>query len=110
LLPGITIEIAENGKEAIEKIKLEWFDLILMDVHMPEMNGLEAAKVIRTELAAPLNKIKIIALTASITKKEINSCYAAGIDDYLPKPFEQDELINKIAKLTFVVCNFFFYI
>ncbi|MGB3074972.1 MAG: tetratricopeptide repeat protein [Chitinophagales bacterium] len=100
LLPGITVEVAANGREAIEKLKSQHFDLVLMDVHMPEMNGLEAVHIIRETLPSPLNKIKIIALTASVTKAEITNCYEAGMDDYVPKPFEQEELVSKIAKLT----------
>ncbi len=98
-VPDMQIDIANNGSEAIEKIKTHKYDLVLMDVHMPEMNGLEAMGIIRS-LPGPLNHMKVIAMTASITKEEIENCYRAGMDDYIPKPFEQNELIEKIAKLT----------
>jgi hypothetical protein len=98
-VPGIQVDVAENGKEALEMIQRNHYDLVFMDVHMPEMNGLEAVRIIR-DLPPPLNHLKIVAMTASITKEEIENCYSAGMDDYVPKPFEQDELLEKIAKLT----------
>ncbi|MEO8086632.1 MAG: tetratricopeptide repeat protein [Bacteroidota bacterium] len=100
VIPGITVDVANNGKEAIEMIRHNKYDLVLMDVNMPEMNGLEATQSIRKDFPSPINKLKIIAMTASITKNEIDLCYQSGMDDYVPKPFEQDELIEKIAKLT----------
>jgi PAS domain S-box-containing protein len=86
---------AENGKEAIEILKNETFDLILMDLQMPIMGGLEATKIIRNILKA---SIPIIALTANAFKSEIDKCIEAGMNDYIIKPFEKNDLIKIIYK------------
>jgi PAS domain S-box-containing protein len=88
---------AENGFEALQILKRQNFDLILMDIQMPEMDGIEATKVIRTEfkLLTP-----IIALTANAFKKEIEKCKEAGMDDYVTKPFEESVLLQTIVKHT----------
>jgi CheY-like chemotaxis protein len=95
-----TIAIVENGVLAVEQFKTQTFDLILMDVQMPEMNGFEATKKIR-ELEKQEGKstsIPIIAMTASLLKTEIENCYGAGMDDYIPKPYTLEELIAPIYK------------
>jgi PAS domain S-box-containing protein len=88
---------AENGIEALELLKHKSFDIILMDIQMPEMDGIEATKIIRNEFK--LN-IPIIALTANAFKSEIENCKKAGMDDYVTKPFDEFLLIETIAKLT----------
>ncbi len=89
------IEIAENGYVAVEKIKNENYDLVLMDIQMPVMDGFEATKSIRAG-AYPKNQIPIIALTANATRKDIEECLASGMNDCLPKPFTPEDLYNKI--------------
>lgn len=86
---------AVNGLEALEILHRENFDIILMDIQMPEMDGIEATKIIREKLNL---KIPIIALTANAFKSEIEKCYQAGIDDYVTKPFEENILVEIIAK------------
>lgn len=88
---------AENGVEALELLKQNTYDVILMDIQMPEMDGLEATKIIRNEFK--LN-IPIIALTANAFKTEIENCKNAGMDDYVTKPFDEYLLIETIANLT----------
>lgn len=88
---------AENGVEALEILKRENFDIILMDIQMPEMDGIEATKVIRREFKL---KTPIIALTANAFKSEIEKCKKAGMDDYVTKPFDETNLIETIAKHT----------
>jgi PAS domain S-box-containing protein len=88
---------AENGLLALEILKKEKFDIILMDIQMPELDGIETTKLIRKELK--LN-IPIIALTANAFKTEINKCKKAGMNDYITKPFEEIILIETIAKHT----------
>jgi len=88
---------AENGIEALELLKRQSFDIILMDIQMPEMDGIEATKIIRNEYK--LNT-PIIALTANAFKSEIENCKNAGMDDYVTKPFDEFVLIETIAKLT----------
>jgi PAS domain S-box-containing protein len=88
-------DIAENGLVAIEKVKNNNYDIVLMDVQMPVMDGYEATKAIRL-MDAPVRDVPIVALTANATKKDIELCLASGMNDYLPKPFTPDDLQRKI--------------
>jgi PAS domain S-box-containing protein len=88
-------DIAENGLVAIEKVKNNHYDIILMDVQMPVMDGYEATKAIRL-MSPPMKDVPIVALTANATKKDVELCLAAGMNDYLPKPFTPDDLQRKI--------------
>lgn len=82
---GISVETASNGRECIESLQTSKFDLILMDVQMPEMGGIEATRIIRGDL----NKsIPIVALTAAAMKHDQDKCLAAGMNDYLTKPID----------------------
>ncbi len=91
---GHQVVIANNGKEAVEKYNSNQFDLILMDVQMPEMSGFEATRAIRKiENQSPGSKhIPILALTANAMKGDMEQCIASGMDAYLSKPFQQEEL------------------
>lgn len=93
----IKISEAVHGKEAIKLLEKEEFDLILMDIQMPELDGLETTKWIREQLKNP---IPIIALTANANSTEREKYFNSGMNDYLSKPFEEIDLINKIAKWT----------
>jgi signal transduction histidine kinase/CheY-like chemotaxis protein len=99
LIEGITIDVAFNGRIAVEKLQENNYDLILMDVQMPEMNGYEATQFIREEMPYPHNKIKIMAMTASATKPEIDKCFSVGMDSYISKPFDPEDLLKKITSL-----------
>ncbi len=97
---GCEVEIAENGKIALEKFRNKDYDIILMDIMMPEMDGLEATKIIRNEFSEPKKNIPILAMTAFIfTESDDNKYLEAGMDDYILKPFNPDKLKQKIAKL-----------
>lgn len=86
---------AENGLVALEILRKQNFDVILMDIQMPEMDGIEATKIIRNEfkLTTP-----IIALTANAFKAEIDKCREAGMNDYITKPFDESAMIETIAR------------
>ena len=87
------ITIANNGQEAVEYAQKETFDLILMDCHMPEMDGYKATKLIRShEQANPLPKNLIIALTAGGEEENHTQCLEVGMDDVLLKPINLDDL------------------
>lgn len=90
------VTLAENGKEAIEKLQNDAYDVVLMDSQMPVMGGLEATRIIRDELKL---KVPIIALTANALKGDRDSYLRLGMNDYLSKPFRDIELISKIGKL-----------
>lgn len=90
------VELAENGKEAVEKVQSDMYDVVLMDGQMPEMGGIEATGIIRKELRMD---IPIIALTANALKGDRNKYLEAGLDDYISKPFNEEDLINAIGKV-----------
>ncbi len=91
------IEIAENGKIGIEKLKKEHFDLILMDLHMPELDGYETCKIIRNELPDNIKNIPIIAVTGA-GENENEKCFNLGMNDYINKPYDPKILIKTIKK------------
>lgn len=95
--PGISVDVAANGKEGIEKIKSKNYDVVLMDIQMPVMDGFEAVQVIRNELPPPKNKTVIIAMTAGALKSEAERCLNAGMDDYIAKPFDPAMLMDKLS-------------
>ena len=91
---GFARDIAENGKIAIEKLKENDYDIILMDLQMPEMNGFEATEYIRNTMKS---KIPIIALTADVTTVDLAKCKAVGMNDYIAKPIDERLLFSKIV-------------
>ena len=93
---GFERDIAENGKIAIEKLKNNSYDIILMDLQMPEMNGFEATEYIRNTMKS---KIPIIALTADVTTVDLTKCKAIGMNDYVSKPVNEKLLYHKIISL-----------
>lgn len=99
-LDGVSIEIVNNGALAVQKFKEDSFDLILMDVQMPEMNGFEATQQIRAieQESEVHNSTPILAMTASLLKTEIEHCFNAGMNNYIPKPYTLQELIGPIFK------------
>lgn len=88
-------ETAENGLVAIEHLKNKSFDVVLMDVQMPVMDGYEATRAIRM-MEPPINNVPIVALTANATKIDIDRCLSAGMNDYLSKPFTPEDLYRKL--------------
>ena len=97
---GCSVEVAGNGCEALEATDRTRYDLILMDCQMPEMDGFEATRRIRArEAAAPgTPRLTIVALTAHVLESDRQSCLAAGMDDYLSKPFTRLQLERLLAR------------
>lgn len=93
---GFERDFAENGKEAIEKLKVNSYDIILMDIQMPIMGGLEATEYIRNKMNS---QIPIIALTADVTMEDLKKCKAIGMNDHVSKPIDEQLLYNKIVAL-----------
>ncbi len=91
---GHTVAVAENGKQAMAKFETDSFDLILMDVQMPEMDGFEATAAIRGKEKDRGTRIPIIAMTAHAMKGDRERCLAAGMDEYISKPIAVEELIK----------------
>ena len=95
---GYGVDLAQNGKEALDAALNKPYDLILMDVHMPEMDGIDATKAIHARL--PQNeRPKIVALTAGILQQDRESCLQAGMDLFLSKPFKVDDLVNVLIQV-----------
>ncbi len=95
---GMKVSIAENGLEAIKQLEKEPFDLILMDLQMPEMNGFEATQYIRANSNLPNYKTPIVAMTASAMVNEKSKCFDAGMNGYLSKPFQIDDLYSTLVE------------
>lgn len=95
-IPGITIELAGNGLEALSRLAEHKYDAVLMDVQMPEMDGIETTREIRNTLG--FNDIPIIAMTAHAMYGDREKCLAAGMNDYIPKPVDRERLLS-ILKL-----------
>jgi signal transduction histidine kinase/DNA-binding response OmpR family regulator len=96
LLSNIQITIAENGEVAIQKLKERQFDLILMDIQMPVMNGVDATRYIRTKMPDDKKDTKIIAMTANVLQEDVKRYLNAGMNAYISKPFQTEELLLKI--------------
>lgn len=92
---GFEFDVAFNGKIAIEKLQNNTYDIILMDLQMPEMNGFEATEYIRNTMNS---KIPIVALTADVTTVDLAKCRSVGMNDYLSKPVDDRLLYNKIVE------------
>ncbi|MBK5285713.1 MAG: response regulator [Bacteroidia bacterium] len=92
----INFRFAKNGNEAVALVKANYFDLILMDIQMPVMDGYEATRQIRNELSYSKASVPIVAMTAHATDTERIKCMNAGMNDYLSKPFRTEELQKKI--------------
>jgi CheY-like chemotaxis protein len=96
---GYTVAIAANGREALAAFDDHTFDLILMDVQMPEMNGYECTAVIREKEKNGSDRIPIVALTANAMTGDRERCLKAGMDGYLSKPLNKGELIEALQAL-----------
>ena len=96
---GVSVEVADNGRIAIQKLAANSYDLILIDVLMPEMDGYETAYHIRNEMNGTSSGIPILAMTASTSVKVHERIFASGINDYITKPFAPESLYTKIMKL-----------
>ena len=97
---GAVVTFANNGLECIEVLKKQSFDLILMDIQMPELDGIEATKIIIKEKLAP--NTPIVALTANVLKEDIESYLNVGMSAHLPKPFEPEQLCKIASTLLHV--------
>ena len=93
---GAMIDIADNGEIAINKLRLKKYDVVLMDVQMPVVNGLEATEIIRNYSEESIRNIPVIAMTANAIKGDSEKCIAAGMNDYITKPFKPLDLNHKI--------------
>jgi signal transduction histidine kinase/HPt (histidine-containing phosphotransfer) domain-containing protein len=95
LVGAVTMSVS-NGQEALERLAAEKFDLVLMDMQMPVMDGFETTRRIREK--AEFAGQRIIAMTGNVTPEDRNHCFAAGMDDFMPKPIDPDQMYQILAK------------
>jgi CheY-like chemotaxis protein len=94
---GYRADVAANGLEVLQSLQRQPYDVVLMDVQMPEMDGLEATRRIRQDLG-PEAQPRIIAMTANVMREDREACLAAGMEDYISKPIQVEELAAALVK------------
>ena len=98
--PNVNLKIADNGRIAIDMLKeFSAYDVILMDISMPEMDGYETTKYIRNKFSSPAKDIPIIAMTAHAFKKNAQKCFDIGMDEFVAKPIDPNVLYKKLNKI-----------
>jgi CheY-like chemotaxis protein len=97
---GLEIDEAENGQAALDKFSAnpDLYDLIFMDIHMPDVDGYEATRLIRKLDNPAAGKVPIIAMTANVFKEDVEKCLAAGMNDHVGKPLDFDNVITLLRK------------
>lgn len=98
LIPSIQLDVANNGEEAVRKVRQNSYDILLMDINMPVMDGMMATQQIRA-LSADKNAVKIIAMTANVLAEDVQKYFDLGMNEYVSKPFQQAELLRKMAQV-----------
>ena len=93
---GLTVDTVENGAEAVEAVRQDAYDLVLMDVHMPVMDGLDATRAIRG-LGGGVGRIPIIALTANVSREQVQACLEAGMNGHLAKPIDVNQMARTLS-------------
>jgi CheY-like chemotaxis protein len=94
-----TVTIVKNGKEAVDIFEKEYFDCILMDIQMPVMDGIQATKLIREKEKIKKTNIPIIAVSANLLVEEETKVIEAGMNDFIPKPINEAQLITTLSKV-----------
>jgi CheY-like chemotaxis protein len=96
---GATVEVARNGREAIDLLSQRRYDLVLMDCQMPEMDGFEATRIIRDHSSTVLDHaVPVVAMTANAFPEDRERALACGMDDFLAKPVDRSVLVNMLDK------------
>jgi signal transduction histidine kinase/CheY-like chemotaxis protein/HPt (histidine-containing phosphotransfer) domain-containing protein len=95
-IPQLRLDIAVNGQEAVTRLQEEQYDIVLMDIQMPVMDGVKATQAIRTTLPEPARSTRIIAMTANVLQEDVQTYLDAGMNAYISKPFHAEELLLKM--------------
>jgi len=96
---NVEFEMAVDGWDALDKFENDFYDVVLLDIHMPGISGMEVAKRLRKQYLPAEKQPHILALTANVLKRDLEHFVEAGMDDYLTKPFREEELFRKIVRL-----------
>jgi CheY-like chemotaxis protein len=96
---GHEVTVANNGRQAVDRWAAERFDVVLMDIQMPELDGLDATREIRAREAGSARKTPIIAMTANAMAGDREMCLSAGMDGYVTKPVRKDVLFAEMARI-----------
>ena len=97
-LPNARVDHAVNGNEALEKMRRHRYDLVLMDLIMPDLSGTEVVQRIRQEAPPPLCDVPVVALTANLAEDAVKECLNLGFKEVLPKPFTREALLQAIVQ------------
>ena len=97
---GYDVQLSVNGREALEAVSRQDFDIVLMDCQMPEMDGFEATRAIRDYEQQTARHIPIVAMTANAMQDDRQLCLQAGMDDYISKPINPQKLKETLARWT----------
>lgn len=93
------IDVAEDGDIAIELLQKNHFDVLLLDIMMPEMDGYETIEHIRNKFNEPIRSIKVIAMTANATRGERDKCFEKGMNGYIAKPLDRKDVMDNLIKV-----------
>lgn len=99
ILVNAMVDVAVNGEQAVEKVKNNKYDVVLMDIQMPVMDGTAATKIIRNELPEPVKNIPIVAMTANVLQEDVQRYFDIGMNGYVSKPFQPDELLLNLKSV-----------
>ncbi len=102
---GLQVDAVVDGEEAVECVDAVDYDLVLMDMHMPRMDGLEATRIIRAREAGNARRVPIVAMTANVVADARSACLDAGMDEFLPKPFLRAQLVHALKRWLPVVAG-----
>jgi CheY-like chemotaxis protein len=97
---GCAVDIVDNGREAITILKDRVFDFILMDVHMPEMDGIEATRIIRRTSVTP-----VIGVTANVMPEHVKVCFDCGMNGFVPKPISRQSILTELGRVLSVAAR-----
>ncbi|MES2701886.1 MAG: tetratricopeptide repeat protein [Bacteroidota bacterium] len=96
IMPDIQVDVAVNGQEAVYRVQHQQYDVVLMDIQMPVMDGVKATHLIRTTLPEPARSTRIIAMTANVLQEDVQQYLDAGMNAYISKPFKTEELLHQM--------------
>jgi len=97
-MPNAQIDQAENGTQGLEKMSSTLYDLVLLDLVMPDIDGIEVMRRVRGTLSPPYRDVQVVALTANVAEEALKTCLAVGISEVMPKPFDRLTLVNTVIR------------